>query len=121
MRTLTRPRCPRPRSSSAHLPWLLLHLGEQQDWAAESLSPGLARGADLAVTANLGAGQRVILEAGPPDGRPRADLGGAPGVLAVPGLYPPVRIDGARLVDGRIRSAADADIAAKLRSGPWSS
>ena len=33
---------------------------------------------------------------------------------AIPGLYPPVRIDGVRLVDGGLRSATNLDVAAEL-------
>ena len=53
----------------------------------------------------------------PPTERPRATLRRAlQASCAIPGLYPPVRVDGARLVDGGLRSATNLDVAARLPS-----
>lgn len=116
MRSVTRAALPEPPQFVQRIfPGSLLNLGEQQDWAAERYPQAWPEGRVWAVAANLDTGRRVILEADPPDGRPRANLQEAlQASCAIPGLYPPVRVDGARLVDGGIRSATNADIAAKL-------
>ena len=58
-----------------------------------------------------------MLEADPSAGTPRATLRRAlQASCAIPGLYPPVRVDGARLVDGGLRSATNLDLAARLPS-----
>ena len=56
-----------------------------------------------------------MLEAHPRNGAPRATLRRAlQASCAIPGLYPPVRVDGARLVDGGLKSATNLDVAAEL-------
>jgi NTE family protein len=37
---------------------------------------------------------------------------------AVPGVWPPVTIDGSRYIDGGVRSGTNADMAARVRSSP---
>jgi NTE family protein len=98
-------------------PGALLSLGESHDWASEFYPEEWPERRICAVASDLDSGQRVLLEAEPSDGTPRATLRRAlQASCAIPGLYPPVRVDGARLVDGGIRSASNLDLAARLPS-----
>lgn len=118
MRAISPVRMALPEPPSAMRRWFpgsLISLGEKQDWAAELYPEEWPVGRLWAVAANLDTGRRVALEAEPSDGRPRATLPEAlQASCAIPGLYPPVRVDGVRLVDGGIRSSSNFDIAAKL-------
>jgi NTE family protein len=111
-----RPALPEPpRIVQRVFPGALVRLGESQDWAQELYPDGWPEGGLWLVAANLDTGRRVMLEADPPPGRPRATLPEALAAsCAIPGLYPPVRVGGARLVDGGLRSPTNFDVAAKL-------
>jgi NTE family protein len=98
-------------------PGALLKLGESNDWASEFYPEAWPERRICAVASDLDSGRRVMLEADPSDGTPRATLRRAlQASCAIPGLYPPVRVDGARLVDGGLRSATNLDLAARLPS-----
>jgi len=98
-------------------PGALLKLGESTDWASEFYPEAWPERRICAVASDLDSGRRVMLEADPSDGTPRATLRRAlQASCAIPGLYPPVRVDGARLVDGGLRSATNLDLAARLPS-----
>jgi len=98
-------------------PGALLSLGESHDWASEFYPEEWPERRICAVASDLDSGQRVLLEADPSNGTPRATLRRAlQASCAIPGLYPPVRVDGARLVDGGVRSASNLDLAARLPS-----
>ncbi len=98
-------------------PGALLSLGESHDWASEFYPEAWPDRRICAVASDLDSGRRVMLEAEPADGTPRATLRRAlQASCAIPGLYPPVRVDGARLVDGGLRSATNLDLAARLPS-----
>lgn len=104
-----------PRALQRLFPGSLLTLGERKDWATELYPDGWPPGRLWAIAANLDNGRRVVLEADPPPGRPRATLPEAlQASCAIPGLYPPVRVDGMRLVDGGMKSPTNFDIAAEL-------
>jgi len=104
-----------PRPLQRWFPGSLVHFGEAQHWAEDLYPEEWPAGGLWAVAANLDTGRRVLLEADPPPGRPRATLQEAlQASCAIPGLYPPVRVDGARLVDGGVRSPTNFDVAAKL-------
>ncbi|MDG4768678.1 patatin-like phospholipase family protein [Solwaraspora sp. WMMD406] len=61
-------------------------------------------------------GEFVVFDGGPVDGGP-VDLVDAVGAsCAVPGVWPPVTIGGRRFMDGGMRSAANADLAAGFSS-----
>ncbi|MET0663128.1 MAG: patatin-like phospholipase family protein [Ilumatobacteraceae bacterium] len=95
----------------------LLSLGESHDWASEFYPEAWPDRRVCAVASDVDSGRRVMLEADPAEGTPRATLRRAlQASCAIPGLYPPVRVDGARLVDGGIRSATNLDLAARLPS-----
>ena len=96
-------------------PGSLLNLGENQDWAAEHYPEAWPDGRVWAIAADLDTGRRVVLEADRPTVGPGPRLRQAlQASSAIPGLYPPVRIDGVRLVDGGLRSATNLDVAAEL-------
>ena len=98
-------------------PGALLSLGESHDWASEFYPEAWPERRICAVASDLDTGRRVMLEADPTEGTPRATLRRAlQASCAIPGLYPPVRVDGARLVDGGLRSATNLDLAARLPS-----
>ena len=100
-----------------NFPGALLSLGESHDWASEFYPEAWPDRRICAVASDLDSGRRVMLEADPADGTPRATLRRAlQASCAIPGLYPPVRVDGARLVDGGLRSATNLDLAARLPS-----
>jgi len=98
-------------------PGAMLSLGESNDWASEYYPEAWPERRICAVASDVDSGRRVMLEADPSKGTPRATLRRAlQASCAIPGLYPPVRVDGARLVDGGIRSASNLDLAARLPS-----
>ena len=100
-----------------NFPGALLSLGESHDWASEFYPEAWPDRRICAVASDVDSGRRVMLEADPAEGTPRATLRRAlQASCAIPGLYPPVRVDGARLVDGGIRSATNLDLAARLPS-----
>lgn len=100
-----------------HFPGAMLSLGESHDWASEFYPEGWPERAVYAVASDLDTGERVVLGAHPRGGTPRATLRRAlQASCAIPGLYPPVRVGGARLVDGGLRSATNLDVAARLPS-----
>ncbi len=100
-----------------NFPGALLSLGESHDWASEFYPEEWPDRRICAVASDVDSGRRVMLEADPAEGTPRATLRRAlQASCAIPGLYPPVRVDGARLVDGGIRSATNLDLAARLPS-----
>ena len=100
-----------------NFPGALLSLGESHDWASEFYPEEWPDRRICAVASDLDSGRRVMLESDPSHGTPRATLRRAlQASCAIPGLYPPVRVDGARLVDGGLRSATNLDLAARLPS-----
>jgi NTE family protein len=106
-----------PRVVRRSFPGAMLSLGESHDWASEFYPEAWPARRICAVASDLDSGRRVMLEADPADGTPRATLQRALlASCAIPGLYPPVRVDGARLVDGGLRSATNLDLAARLPS-----
>ena len=119
-RALSPVRVPMPEPPAVlqrHFPGAMLSLGESQDWADAFYPDQWPDRRVCAVASDLDTGRRVVLEAHPREGVPRATLRRAlQASCAIPGLYPPVRIDGARLVDGGLRSATNLDLAARLPS-----
>ena len=104
-----------PRLLQRVFPGSLLALGDADDWAAEFYPEAWPAGRVWAIAADLDTNRRVVLEAEPPPNRPQATLREAlRAACAVPGIYPPVRVDGARLVDGGLRSFSNLDVAAQL-------
>jgi NTE family protein len=90
-------------------------LSTDRSWAVERFPAEWPAGELWTVAFDLDRGTRVVLRGG--DQRPRATLPQAiQASCAVPGLFPPVRIDGRRFVDGGIHSVANLDLALRARS-----
>lgn len=98
-----------------HFPGSLLVLGESTDWANELYPEHWPDGRVWAVAFDLDGSRRVVIGPDGSTGFPNATLPRAlQASCAIPGFYPPVRIDGSRLVDGGIKSASNFDLAARL-------
>jgi len=91
-----------------------LFLHADRDWARNRFPAAWPEGTLWLVTSDLDNGRRVVLGA---QGPLAATLPQAvQASCAVPGLYPPVRVDGRRLVDGGVHSVTNLDLAARTRS-----
>lgn len=94
-------------------PGSLLRLSDR-DWASNRFPPKWPDKVLWLVTSDLDRGNRVVLAA---DAPVMATLPQAvQASCAVPGLYPPVRVDGRRLVDGGVHSVTNLDLAVRARS-----
>ena len=80
------------------------------DWALERLGDDWPTGELWIVAFDIDARRRVVLRAGSSDPSPGLRQA-ALASCAIPGIFPPVRVDGRRLVDGGVRSATNLDLA----------
>lgn len=97
-----------------HFPGALLSWGESDDWAAEFYPDEWPARGVWPVAFDVDAHRRVVLSSDGVDDLRSSLPRALQASCAIPALYAPVRVDGARLVDGGIKSANNFDVAARL-------